>query len=82
MRLWLELGFQAKVEAKARLPWKELLEHAHLSDPGVFDACREATHLKDKARNLGLLEDHSHVRTVPCVCSSKRGVYFVQLCDR
>ena len=54
-RLWHELGFQAKVEARARLPWKEMLDYGNAHDPGVFDACREPTHLKDKARNLGLL---------------------------
>ena len=50
-RLWLELGFQAKVEARARLPWKEMLDRGNATDPGVFDVCREPGHLKDKGRN-------------------------------
>ena len=54
-KLWLTLGFGAKMEAGARLPWKEMLDFANSSEPGVFDPCREPGHLKDKARNLGLL---------------------------
>ena len=54
-KLWLTLGFGAKMEAGARLQWKEMLDFAHASEPGVFDPCREPGHLKDKARNLGLL---------------------------
>jgi hypothetical protein len=33
-----------------------MLDHGNATDPGVFDVCREPTHLKDKARNIGLLE--------------------------
>ena len=43
------------MEARARLPWKEMLDYGNAHDHGVFDACREPTHLKDRARNLGLL---------------------------
>ena len=46
-------------ESGARLPWKQLLDHAHQTEPGVLDACRDTVSLKDKARNLGLL-DHRH----------------------
>ena len=28
-RLWLSLGFHSKLEARARLPWREMLDHAH-----------------------------------------------------
>ena len=32
-----------------------MLDYAHLHEPGILDPCREPSHLKDKARNLGLL---------------------------
>ena len=64
-KLWHTLGFGSKVEAGMRLPWKEMLDHAHISEPGVFDACREPAHLKDKARNLGLLGRDELATTTP-----------------
>ena len=62
IRLFHELRFH-EYEG-ARRPWKYLLDTARSTHPGVFHVSRDPVSLKDKARNLCLIEKSSRLHVL------------------